>query len=91
MKTFANAEWQECGGSIEIPEGWFVSDVTLDTTTPRLTMTDPVTGEERTIPFPKPIAYFLSVHHCGSFEMRRKFIEDGKREVRNEIKSALGL
>lgn len=91
MKTFANAEWQECGGSIEIPEGWFVSDVTFDTTTPRLTMTNSVGGEEKIIPFPKPIAYFLSVHFCGSAKMRRELIEEGKREVRNEIKSALGL
>jgi hypothetical protein len=84
-------EWQEVGGAIEIPVGWFVCGAYFDVAEPYIEISDPDCLDRVKIPFPKPLAYYLSTHWCGS-EYMHELIEDGaKRKVQNIIKSALGL
>lgn len=93
-KTAKTAEWQECGGSIEIPQGWFVSGANFDVEEPYVEICSNTPGsydEKKKIPFPKPIAYYLSTHFCGSDVMHEIISEGAKYNIQNTIKTALGL
>lgn len=84
-------DWQELGGAIEIPVGWFVCGAYFDVAEPYVEISDKDCSEKKCLPFPKPLAYFLSTHWCGS-DCMHELIEDGaRREVQNTIKQALGL
>lgn len=84
-------EWQELGGSIEIPVGWFVCGAFFDVDEPYVEISDKDCSQTVKLPFPKPLAYFLSTHWCGS-ECMHELIGDGAvRGLQNTIKDALGL
>ena len=87
-------EWQHQGGILEIPEGWFVSGANFDTDEPTITIYNGASfnsSEERKLPVPKSLAYYLSTHNCGSEEMRARIKDNGRRQVQEAIKEALGL
>ena len=87
-------EWQYQGGNIEIPDGWFVSGANFDADGPTITIDNGKSfnaSEERTLSVPKSLAYYLSTHNCGSEEMRERIKDNGRRQVADTIKEALGL
>ena len=86
-------EWQQQGGSLDIPEGWFVYGADFDSDEPSITIcnSNSFNSEERKLLVPKSLAYYLSTHNCGSSEMRERIRDNGRREVRETIKEALGL
>lgn len=87
-----STEDQEKGGSFEIPDGWFVCGADFDAEEPYVTIANgDLSGEERRVPVPKSMAYYLSTHSCGSQKIHDNLIEDGRREVRNKIKAILQI
>jgi hypothetical protein len=92
MDNETKANWQEVGGAITIPIGWFVCGADLDADEPFLKICN--SNDFRAtecLPFPKPIAYYLTTHTCGSERMRTHIREDMRREIVDKIKRALGL
>lgn len=90
-QTAKTIEWQNTGGSFNIPDGWFVHYVNLDIPEPCASITNEKSGEDKTILIPKALAYYLGTHFCGSYVMRDQIVEDAKRTIRNAIKNALDL
>lgn len=91
-KTFKTIEWQDKGGTLIIPDGWFVYMVDLDCQEPYATICkDDDSDEVATIFIPKALAYYLSTHFCGSEVMRELIVEDTRRSIANVVKGALGL
>ena len=91
-----NTEWQDIGGIIEIPDGWFVHGANFDADEPFILMTkndgrSNSSEYEKKVFVPKALAYYLSTHFCGSTKMADRLIEQGKWNVRNKIQDALGL
>lgn len=90
-QTAATVEWQEVGGTLTIPDGWFVTGVNCDLPEPSIQITNGTGDEDKKLPVPKALAYFLSVHHCGSMAMRENIEQAARRNVQNEIKRALAI
>ena len=91
-KTAKTAAWQDCGGFIEIPAGWYVHGANFDVEEPYIEIANSEIGvEHKRILFPKPIAYYLSTHWCGSEVMHEIIEENTRHEIRSKVKDALGL
>jgi len=92
-KTACVVEWQEIGGSFEIPDGWFVCGTNFDLPEPEVRIDQNVSpgSEEKTILVPKSLAYSLQKHFCGSHVMRETLLEQGRQEVIRDIRVALRL
>lgn len=90
-RSAANSDWQACGGTLRIPVGWFVYGANFDAVEPYIIIVSEDKEEENKLFVPKPLAYYLSVHSCGSRDMRNEIMEHGRNEVRTKIKSALGI
>jgi hypothetical protein len=87
----SKTKWQEQGGKLEIPEGFFVYKVDFDDDEPYIIICDPVSSHDARLPVPKSLAYYLSTHFCGSNVMRNLIRDNAKRELQSTIKDALGL
>lgn len=48
-------------------------------------------SEEKTLLVPKSLAYYLSIHFCGSDVMRETIQKHTQRKIADAIKRALGL
>lgn len=80
------------GGTLEIPDGWFLTYADFDAEVPTITIGSNEVGlEDRVLEIPLSMAYYLSTQFCGSQRMRELLTEAGRRQVRNNIKTALGL
>jgi len=96
-KTAKTQEWQVTGGKLEIPSGWFLTGADFDCAEPFIQISEEAKppeyerAEDRKIPVPKALAFYLSTHWCGSKDMAEKLIGDGERRVQNAIKRALGM
>ena len=92
-KSAKTIDWQQQGGTIEIPDGWFVTSANFDVEEPYIVIASGQysSDEERTIKVPKAMAYYLSTHHCGSNVMREIIEENTRYDIRNQVKMALGL
>lgn len=92
------SDWQKQGGSLTIPDNWFVDQADFDAEKPYIHI-QPEPGSPdfedypagKLLDVPKSLAYYLSVHFCGSFSMRDILLERGRNEVKNKIKEALGI
>lgn len=86
-------EGQYQGGTLEIPDGFFVCGANFDDDAPYITICPDSANpaEDRKLPVPKALAYYLSVHWCGSEAMHKLIRENERRSVQNTIKEALGL
>ena len=84
-------EDQDIGGVLEIPDGWFLSGADFDSEIPTIEISSMDHTDSKTLAVPRSMAYFLSRHFCGSKEMAELLREDGRREVRNVIRGALGI
>jgi hypothetical protein len=83
---------ESCGGSMRIPKEWAVTRVDLDAEEPYCLIDHINFGApKRKILIPKPLAYYLSTHHCGSDRMHRILTDNAKNSIRDEIKKALLL
>jgi len=92
IKTAANEEWQEEGGILEIPDGWFVSGANFDASEPYIEISAPEgTPDRKKLPCPKSLAYYLSMHSCGSQHLRDTIVRNARIAIQNQIKGALGL
>lgn len=86
-------DWQAKGGSFELPDGWFVTSVNMDSPKPHCDIekeNDPDQPPKR-VPIPKSLAYYLSMHHCGSSEMRQTIVKETENRILRGIKRALML
>jgi|GEM_PF-2015764 len=80
--------------TMEIPAGFFISKVDLDDVDPFCIAREKdclSSDEGLKIFIPKGLAYYMRRHFCGSQSMHDALIEDGRRDVRNKIKTALGI
>jgi len=83
-------EHQTKGGTLIIPDGFFVRHVDLDVEPPICIINDGGVPEiEHTIEIPRSLAYYLSVHHNGSMEFREQLRADAQNELRRKINSLL--
>ncbi len=90
-QTAARADWQGQGGTVDIPDGCFVCGANFDSPDPYIMITDEETGKETRIDIPKCLAYYLSIHSCGSSAMK-ELIEFGEqRRIIGVIKTVLSL
>lgn len=89
--SYKTSDWQDAGGSIEIPAGWFVCGANFDVAEPYVEISSRDCSHRVKVPFPKPLAYYLSTHWCGSDCMHELIEEDAKRKVQGAIKLAIGL
>jgi hypothetical protein len=68
--VFSPVAWQLAGGSLEIPDGWFVQKADFDCDEPYIEIAEDSSDREKRIQVPKSLAYYLSTHSCGSRRMR---------------------
>lgn len=74
----------------KISDGWFVYHAEFEHEEPYIIIANnDIVGEksQKKLLVPKELAYFLTVHWCGTDKLK----EIHRREVQNEIKNALGL
>lgn len=92
-------DWQLKGGTLEIPDGWFVNTADFDADKPYIYIFPSSESKDykeysihgKKLQVPKALAYYLSVHFCGSELLREIYINSGKQEIQNKIKEALGI
>jgi hypothetical protein len=90
--TTEKIKWQLQGGKLDIPEGYFIHKVDFDTEEPYIIIADPVNfGTDIKLPIPKSLAYYLSIHYCGSEQTKDKIRKNAKREIINGIKELLDI
>lgn len=90
-----NKHWEEQGGTLSIPDGYFVTDLKPENDPPTITVSrekkasevgkDGLVYEDITIEIPKSLAYYLCVHWAGSEDLR----ENIKRECLSKFKRRL--
>lgn len=90
-QTAANAEWQECGGKLEIPEGWVCTGADFDAEEPWIRISNPLNLQEEILRVPKTLAYYLCIHYCGSDHMHEIITTKAERNIQQKIKDVLGL
>lgn len=84
-------EWQEVGGSLTIRPGWFVTNVDMDVDPPILVLEQSNSNDKQTLMIPKPLAYYLRTHFCGSQKMHDLIVSNARHEIGRTIKRELGL
>jgi len=93
--TAKTEKWQSVGGIMDIPDGWFVTEVNLDVEEPYAIITADYkisnNIQESRMLIPKSLAYYLSTHFCGSNVMRQMIQENTKHSIGQSIKEILGL
>lgn len=89
--TAKKLEWQTIGGTLEIPDKWFVCECNFDVDEPYIEISNQECNKTKKLLIPKALAYYLSTHHCGSWHMREVIRDGAKREIQNAIKRALGM
>lgn len=86
---------QATGGTLTIPDGWFVSKVDLDAEEPYCLILpkdfSAPSEEEKKILIPKSLAYFLSKHDNGSDKFRKIIRTNVKNELRSKLKELLEI
>lgn len=91
IEYYKNPQWQDVGGSIEVPVNWFVCGAHFDLEEPYIEISNMECSETKKLLFPKPIAYFLVNHFCGSEYMHKLIEDNATRKLQNIIKQALGI
>ena len=87
-------ERQVSGGSLSIPDGYFVCHANLDDENPYImiqTFNNMTNEPEIKLEIPKSLAYYLSTHFCGSNKMREKIEFQTKLNISNTIREVLLL
>ncbi len=91
-------DWQKQGGFLQIPDGWFVDQADFDADKPYIHIQpdhDSDAFEDypagKLLEVPKSLAYYLSVHFCGSRAMHDMLVNSGKTQIRNAIKEILEI
>lgn len=87
-----NISDQEKGGTITIPDGYFVRHVDFDADPPICIIQNhgfPVV--EETLEIPRSLAYYLTVHHNGSNNFREQLRTDAQNELRSKLKDILSI
>lgn len=82
--------WESKGGTLTIPDGWFLYGANFDCEEPYIQIVSDKGLEQKELLVPKSLAYYLSVHFCGSGEMRFKIQENTRRSIKEGIKQILG-
>ena len=87
--------WELTGGSLEIPDGYYVNKVDLDCYEPYCIINSVnscgLRNKGQKVLIPKALAYYLSVHFCGSDEMHDLIEKNTIRDMQNKIKYILGI
>lgn len=83
---------QLTGGSMKIPDGYFIYHVDLDCDEPYCIITeDKLPHKEERVIIPKSFAYYLRTHHCGSKNMRHILRKDARNELRAKFRDLLKM
>jgi hypothetical protein len=77
------------GGTLSIPDGYFVCNVDLDAEIPFCVICDTKTLNERMLKIPKSLAYYLTTHHNGSTVFRKELMRDAQNILRNKLRNLL--
>jgi len=83
---------QFVGGTIVLPDGYFVYEVNFDAEEPYCVLYNKdTTLDEKPIKIaiPKSLAYYVTTHFCGSKYMKEAIRRDAIHECKNKIKDAL--
>jgi hypothetical protein len=79
------------GGTLVIPDGYFICAVDLDDEVPFCIICDNETMEdERTLEIPKSLAHYLSTQHNGSNKLREHLILNAQNIIRDKLRELLG-
>ena len=78
---------------LEIPDDYFVDKVDLDCEEPYCLIIPEANIFDKPVKLlvPKPLAYYLTNHFCGSWKMMRVIEDNIKREISKGIKKSLML
>ena len=78
---------------LSIPDGHLVVGCDLDADEPycQIVPIGSLTDMPDIVPIPKELAYYLRTHWCGSKLMHGTIAENARRQIRNQIKAALGM
>lgn len=93
-KSEKTIEWQYVGGKLEIPENYCVTHADFDCKDPFITIvntTDNQYNDKRKLLVPKPLAYYLSTHSCGSTVMKGIIEKNIQYKIQKQITEALGI
>lgn len=83
---------QAVGGTMVIPDGYFVYEVNFDAEEPYCILhnMDLILDKEPIkVVIPKSLAYYVTTHFCGSESMEKALKNDAIHECKNKIKDAL--
>ncbi len=82
------------GGTMTLPDGYFVHKVNMDAQEPYCVLKDKdYMSKEKFIKvlIPKSFAYYVTTHFCGSKKMHEDIRANAIEECQNRIKKVLGL
>jgi hypothetical protein len=76
---------------MEIGEDWFCYGADFDSDEPHIILAHKDGGEEeKRMPVPKQLAYYLRTHWCGSQIMHDLITKNAKKSVTDGIREILG-
>ena len=91
-KTARKVEDQDVGGTMIIPDGYFVSEVNLDAEIPYCIARPSADRiEKKQITIPKSLAYYLVMHDLGSKYLKKMITDNAKHEIQSGIKELLNI
>lgn len=82
---------QTKGGTLTIPDGYFVNNVDLDAEVPTCTVVYEGNDDKPDIilEIPRSLAYYLTTHHNGSIKFRDRLQRSARNALKREIKELL--
>jgi len=82
---------EDIGGTLNIPDGYFVYNVDLDSAIPTCTIYKKDLGSKnpQVLEIPRALAYYLTTHHNGSNKFRDLLRRDAQNTLRTKLKSLL--
>lgn len=90
-ETAATEDWQILGGSLNIPDGYFVTSVNCDYEEPFIEICKENSFETERLPVPKALAYYLSTQGWASNRLWSIAVNSGIQRCQKAVKSLLGI
>ena len=76
---------------MEIGEDWFCYGANFDCDEPHVILCHKDSGEEKKIPVPKQLAYYLRTHWCGSQIMHDLITNNAKKSMSKSLQEIIGI
>jgi len=81
---------EEQNKPMEIGEDWFCYKADFDCDEPHIILAHKDGGEEKKIPVPKQLAYYLRTHWCGSKIMHDLITDNAKKSISSSLREIIG-